>query len=141
MLTILALLSFLGVAGFAYQRNTGVYTRDEQSALCANEFKDKYVISGDVALDPHTPGRYIITKGSAAAITLGAPTAGAEDGLEIEISSSTAFAHVLTATGLLQDGAGHVNTATCAAQAGCSFCLTAFNGKWLAANYAGTTFA
>lgn len=125
----------------AYQRNQGAYTRDEQRALCANDFKDQYVLAADAAIDPHTPGRYIITKGSAAALTLGAPTAGAEDGLEIEISSATAFQHVLTATGLLQDGAAHVNTATCAAQAGCSFSLTAFNGKWLAANYAGVTFA
>ena len=124
-----------------YQRNQGVYTRDEQNALGGNDYKDKYVLSADGAIDPHTPGRYIITKGSAAALTLGAPTAGTEDGLEIEISSSTAFAHVLTATGLLQDGAGHANTATCAAQTGCSFCLTAYNGKWMVASYAGVTFA
>lgn len=141
MLTLLIFAAFVGVAGFAYQRNQGVYTQDEQAALLGNPFIGKYVISADVTLDPHSPGRYIITKATAAAITLGAPASGSEDGLQIQIFSSTAAAHVVTATGLLQDGAGHANTATCAAQAGCSMVFTAFAGKWMATGDAGVTFA
>lgn len=124
-----------------YVRNTGVYTQDEQNANCGNSFINQYAIAASGAIDPHSPGRYVITKATAAALTLGAPTAGSEDGLTIEIYSSTAAAHVLTATGLLQDGAGHVNTATCAAQIGCAFSLTAFNGKWIVWGNAGVTFA
>ena len=87
-------------------------------------------IGASGAIDPHTAGRYMITKGGVAALTLAAPTAGADDGLEIEIISNTAFAHTLTATGLFQDGAGHVNLATFAANAGASIFLTAYQGKW-----------
>ena len=70
------------------------------NASCLNDFNLPHTVSADKGLDPHTPGRYIITKGSAAALTLGAPVSGAEDGLQLLITSSTAFAHTLTATGL-----------------------------------------
>jgi hypothetical protein len=95
----------------------------------------------NIALDPHTANRYVITKGSAIALTLAAPTAGADDGLAIEIVSSTAFAHVLTATGLLVDGAGHVNTATFPAAGGGCVDLVAYQGKWYVQNSQNMTFA
>jgi hypothetical protein len=93
------------------------------------------------AIDPHTAARYIITKAGLAAMTLAAPTAGADDGLAIEILSSTAFAHTITATGLLIDGAGHVNTATFPAAGGGTLDLMAFNGKWYVQNSQNITFA
>lgn len=86
------------------------------------------LISG--AIDPHTANRYMITKGGVAALTLAAPTAGADDGLEIEIVSATANAHTVTATGLFVDGAAHVNLATWSANAGGTLRLRAYNGKW-----------
>ena len=82
------------------------------------------------AIDPHTANRYMITKAGVAALTLAAPTAGADDGLSIQILSSTANAHTLTATGLFEDGAGHVNAATWAANIGGCIELVAYNGKW-----------
>lgn len=93
------------------------------------------------AIDPHSAARYMITKAGLAAMTLGAPTAGADDGLAIEILSSTAFAHTITATGLLVDGAGHVNTATFPAGGGGTLDLMAFNGKWYVQNSQNITFA
>ncbi len=89
------------------------------------------------------PGTYIITKAGVAALTLAAPTAGApifnaqgvntgggQDGTLIVVTSSTANAHTITATGLLQTGSANVNVATFAAQAGASIELMAYNGKW-----------
>jgi hypothetical protein len=72
-----------------------------------------------------------ITKGSAAAITLAAPTA-AQEGTRMTITSGSAFAHVITATGLLEDGVtgGAKNTATFAAFVGATCTLIAQNLKW-----------
>ncbi len=86
------------------------------------------LVSG--AIDPHSANRYVITKAGVAAMTLAAPTAGADDGLEIDIVSTTANAHTVTATGLFVDGAAHVNVATWSANAGGRLKLRAFNGKW-----------
>jgi hypothetical protein len=76
-------------------------------------------------------GSDVITKTSAAAMTLAAPTA-AQDGLIKRVVSSTAFAHTITATGLIDDGVtgGSKTTATFAAFAGASIELMAYNGKW-----------
>jgi len=92
------------------------------------------------AVSPTVSGNYIITAGSAQALTLAAPVAGAVDGLRINVRSSTAFAHTLTATGLLQTGAAPVNLATFAASAGAGLELMAFNGKWIVLNSIGVTF-
>jgi len=92
------------------------------------------LIAVDGAIAPRVPGFFIITKGSAAALTLAAPTAGVDDGLEIEISSRTAFAHVITATGLLETGTASVNSVTYPTLgAGGTAWFTADNGKWIVA--------
>jgi hypothetical protein len=124
----------------AYIRMQGSYTQDEQFANLGNPFDAAHTLAANGAIDPHTPGRYVITKATAAAMTLGAPAVGTEDGLAITIYSSTAAAHVLTATGLLQTASASVNTATCAAQAGCQIILMAFNGKWICDTGNGLTF-
>ena len=59
------------------------------------------VLAADGALTPNNSALYMVTKGSAAAITLAAPTAA---GINITVSSDSAFAHVITATSLIQDG-------------------------------------
>lgn len=97
-------------------------------------------LSGDAAIPPHVQHTYVITKGSAAALTLAAPTSGTDDGNEIVIISNTAFAHVLTATGLLNTGSANHNTATWAAQLGGALTLMAFGGKWVALAQIGITF-
>lgn len=123
----------------SYIRNQGAYTQDEQNALLGNPLDFSHQLAASGAIDPHTPGRYIINKAGVAVLTLAAPVAGAEDGLEIYVGSSTANAHTLTATGLFQDGAGHVNLATFAAQAGAGISLIAFNGKWIVTGLVGVT--
>lgn len=97
--------------------------------------------AGSPAIAAHVGHTYVITKGSIMAATLAAPTAGTDDGIEITLTSSTAFAHTLTATGLLQTGTASVNVATFAAQAGAGLMLMAFNGKWIVQSQIGITFS
>ena len=83
------------------------------------------LLAASGAINPHQSATYVITLGSAAALTLAAPTAGTDDGVQITITSNTAYAHTLTATGLLQTGTATVNLATLAAFAGASISLYA----------------
>lgn len=85
-------------------------------------------IDGAIAVRPSAT--YSITKGSAAALTLAAPTTGTDDGVTITVTSNSAFAHVITATGLINGGTAAVNTATFAAFKGASITFYALSAKW-----------
>lgn len=84
--------------------------------------------NGAVAI---VPGTVIFTKAGVLAATLAAPTA-AQDGTIIVFTSTTANAHTITATSLIEDGVtgGSKTTATFAAFAGASITLLAYSGKW-----------
>lgn len=86
-----------------------------------------YLVDG--AIDP-AAGFVVLSKGSAIAATLAAPTF---DGQCLEITAGTAFAHVVTATGLIQDGVtGGAKAAwTSAAFVGSSLKLRGYAGKWM----------
>jgi hypothetical protein len=99
------------------------------------------LVSASGAIDPHTPNRYFINKAGVAALTLAAPTAGADDGLTLLFNSTTANAHTITATGLLKTGSANVNVATFAAQAGAGLTLIAFNGLWYVDSANAITFS
>ncbi len=86
-------------------------------------------------------GNYVITKAGVFAGTLAAPTAGIQDGTIIVITSGTANAHTLTATGLLGTGTVSVNVATFAASLGSGLTLQAFQGKWLVLASVGISFS
>jgi len=96
-------------------------------------------VNGAIPVRPST--NYVITKGSILADTLAAPTAGTDDAVTIQVISSTAFAHTITATGLLQTGSANVNVATFAAFAGAGLTLRAYNGKWMVVASTGITFS
>jgi hypothetical protein len=74
---------------------------------------------------------YTLTKGSAAAIKLLAPSI-AQSGTILTITTGSAFAHVVTATGLIQDGVtgGAKSTITFGAFIGASISLVASRQKW-----------
>jgi hypothetical protein len=76
--------------------------------------------------------RAVLSKTSAAAMTLAAPTA-AQAGLTIVITAGTAFAHVVTATGLIDDGVtgGAKNTITLGAFVGATATIYAYNLHWV----------
>lgn len=85
----------------------------------------------------HVAGNYIANNaGGADLTTLAAPNAGdslagGDDGKIIRFTAGSAFAHKITATGLLQSGTASVNSVALAAFAGASVTLMAFNGKWM----------
>lgn len=89
-----------------------------------------YAADGAVSKDPAL--LHVLTKTSAGAYTLAAPTA-AQEGMILYIAAGTAFAHVVTATGLLDDGVtgGSKNAATFGAFVGSSLTLIAYNLKWI----------
>lgn len=93
------------------------------------------------AIPPHVGHTYVITKAGVLADTLAAPTATTDDGIEITVTSNTANAHTITATGLLQCGTAAVNLATFAAQAGAGLTLMAYQGKWNVMASVGITFS
>jgi hypothetical protein len=103
--------------------------------------KKMVALSASGAIAPRQGQSYVITKAGVAALTLAAPTAGADDGTIIEITSGTAFAHTLTATGLFNTGSTNVNLATLAAFAGATLVLMAYNGKWNVVSQIGITFS
>jgi len=82
------------------------------------------------ALAPHSSGTYVFNRAGVVGATLAAPTAGTDDGTVIDITSDTAQAHTLTATGLLDTGAAGTGVLTFAANKGSSLRLMAFNGRW-----------
>lgn len=101
--------------------------------------------SADV-VPAHAAGLYLVSRAGVDAMTLAAPNtgdsvAGGDDGKEIQLISTTANAHTLTATGLLQTGSASVNVATFAAQAGAGLRLRANAGKWQVLQQIGITFS
>lgn len=88
----------------------------------------EYGVSGAIAV-PSTNTIALLNKAGVAVMTLAAPSK-AQDGVHLTILSNSAFAHTVTATGLLNTGTATVNLATFAAFAGASVQLVAMGGKW-----------
>ncbi len=100
--------------------------------------------SGAIAVRPSA--NYVITKAGIAVMTLAAPTAGlpsagGDDGTIIQVQSATAFAHTITATGLLQTGSDAVNVVSFNPYAGASISFQAYNGKWIIVDPIGVSFS
>lgn len=86
-------------------------------------------------LNAHSAQDYEVDSASQDLCVLGAPavgdpSVGGDDGKIIRFTSTTAFAHRITATGLLQTGTASVNSVQLAAFAGASVTLKANAGKW-----------
>lgn len=83
------------------------------------------------AINPHVAGNYVIKTAGVDAITLGAPTAGIDDNLSINIWSDTANAHTVTLpSALFAIGAALKTVATFSAFRGAGLSLRAYNGTW-----------
>ncbi|MDE2099260.1 MAG: hypothetical protein KGL39_18545 [Patescibacteria group bacterium] len=85
----------------------------------------KYTSAGAIAIGP---GKAFLQAGSAAAMTLAAPTSGTHDGMEITIVALDAFAYTVTTPSNAINGSKHVATWTAAI--GNSIKLIAYNGVW-----------
>jgi len=93
--------------------------------------EDRTFTSTEVAAWGNQPQDFVITKATAAAITLPAPST-AQDGLMVTFTSLTAAAHVITATNLINNGVtgSPHDTATLAAFAGSGCVFKAQGGLW-----------
>jgi hypothetical protein len=86
-------------------------------------------ISGDGAIDISLGDLFLLTKGSAAAITLADPTA-ADNGRTICIRSGSAFAHTITLAGGIGGNGSADDVITFTNRAAASITLKVINAKW-----------
>jgi hypothetical protein len=121
----------------------GAYTLDARNEIIKSDcWQGVFTqVPGDLIVNPSVPAFYMLTKGSAAAVTLPAPIVTTDDYKCIGFISNSAFAHVITATGLLNTGSAAVNVGTFAAFAGANLVLMAYQGKWFVVSSAGNTFS
>ena len=98
-----------------------------------------YSADGAIALRSHTA---VITKGTAAALTLAVPTATTHDGIIIKVISSTAAAHTVTATTVgFNAGDAASDVGTFGAAIGNGFSFIAYQGEWYVLTNTNVTLA
>ena len=135
-------LNRTGTQGGAFQPQPQQRSTGDSEQLSETIIPGNAVIGNAAGAIPICTQVYTLTKGSAAAITLTAPNT-AQSGTVIMITAGSAFAHVVTATGLIQDGVtgGAKTTITLGAFVGASITLMASQLKWnvLAINVAPVT--
>jgi D-arabinose 5-phosphate isomerase GutQ len=105
----------------------------------AERIRPLQVLSGDGAITIRD-GLVILSKGSAAAITITAP-ALTDNGKRLVIVTSTAQAHVITSATVGFNAKGSSGTATYTAAIGNSVTLEAYNGNWYTSVKTGVTIA
>jgi hypothetical protein len=83
-----------------------------------------------------------ITKGTAAAMTVAAPTATTHDGVEIVVVSTTAAAHTVTATTIgFNAGNAASDIGTFGGAIGDGFSFVAYQGEWYVLTNTNVTLA
>ena len=98
------------------------------------------VASADGAITIQT-GTVVITKGTAAALTLGTPTA-AQNGTKIVFVSTTAAAHTVAAATIgFNAGDAAKDTGTFGGAIGDGFSCVAYGGEWYVLTNTNVTFA
>lgn len=102
------------------------------------------VLADDGAITIPEQGRKVVflTKGTASAITVAAPTATVHDGVEIVVISTTAAAHTVTATTIgFNAGNAASDVATLGAAIGNGLAFVAYQGEWYTINNINATLA
>lgn len=89
-------------------------------------------ITGDGAITIAARGKVLLSKGSAAAITIAAPTAVTHDGWVINVIATSAQAHVITCATDGFNAKGSSGTLTFGGAKGDSVTLVADTGHWYA---------
>lgn len=101
-------------------KDTAVYGRTPQQVLADD---------GAITVTAYNK-TVILTKGTASAITLAAPTAGTHDGVTITVISTTAAAHTVTHTAGFGGGTTSRDVATFGGAINDGFEFEAYNGVW-----------
>jgi len=114
--------------GVPLSQTGGTFTSPTLVSATVTQAATAALVDGAITI---ASGIVAITKGSAAALTIAAPSS--QNGTRITITSTTDFAHVVTFTGgTLWDGtAGANTTATFAAVKGASITVVAYGAVWL----------
>ncbi len=123
--------------------NTGTITSPTWVIIYGNSAYSWQPLAVNTAIPVNQSRQYVITKGSAETDTIAAPAASpGGDGVEITITSDSAFAHIITFTGgTLDTGAAAVTTATFNAFKGASLTVVSYNGRWKVVNQNGVGFS
>lgn len=122
--------------GNLYNLKKGAATQDD--LLTAPDYVT--AASADGAITIQT-GTVVITKGTAAALTLGIPTT-AQNGTVIRIISATAAAHTVTADTIgFNAGDAAKDVGTFGAAIGNGMTVIAYGGEWLVLTNTGVTLA
>lgn len=118
-----------GVTGDVTGNLTGNVTGNVAGVLTGGQKDTVTTITGDGAITI-APGAVKLSKGSAAAITLAAPTTTTHDGYILRIFSSSAQAHVVTGGVDGFNAKGSSGTLTFGGAIGDSIVLIAMSGHW-----------
>lgn len=97
-------------------------------------------VNGAIAI-PNRDTTVLLDKAGVAAMTLAAPTKDLDNNFKLLVTSNTAQAHTVTATGLFSTGTASVNLATFAAQKGSGFVVVPMQGLWNVVSSVGITFS
>ncbi len=128
-----------------YNLKRDVATGDELASIAATDVSNQYAVaSANGAISIPATGRVkvFITKGTAAVLTLAAPTATTHDGVEIVFISTTAAAHTVTATTIgFNAGDAASDVGTFGGAIGDGFSVTAYQGEWYVTNSINVTLA
>jgi co-chaperonin GroES (HSP10) len=103
--------------------------RIKDGAIQAGQQDDVVAITGDGAITI-APSSIFLSKGSAAAITIAAPTATTHDGIIIRIVAISAQAHVVTCATVGFNAKGSSGTLTFGGAIGDSVVIEAYQGNW-----------
>jgi len=109
----------------------------------------QYIASADAAIDitkKNFPDTVLITKGTAAALTLAAPTdgnpeKGGHDGMRITFVDIAGAAHTLTVTGGFNGGGTTADVGTFGGAIGDHVTLEAYNAAWYVIDNLNVTLA
>lgn len=101
----------------------------------------KQAITGDGAITIVPRTRVFLSKGSAGAITLAAPTSGTHDGYEVVVVAISAQQHVITGAVDGFNAKGSSGTATFGGAIGDSVTFVAYGGHWYTTSRVNVTIA
>ncbi len=128
-----------------YNLKRDVATGDELASIAATDVSNQIAVAsanGAISIPASGRVKVFITKGTAAALTLAAPTATTHDGVEIVFVSTTAAAHTVTATTIgFNAGDASSDIGTFGGAIGDGLAVVAYQGEWYVTNNINVTLA
>lgn len=138
--TIIGYLGTTGWVGNVVGNVTGNVTGNLTGSVAGNQVQSIAEFANDGAITAKQ-GIVLLSKGSAGAYTIAAPTATTDDGKIITVVSITAYAHVITSATDGFNAKGSSGTATWGAVIGNAAQFLAHQGHWYAIMKNGVTIA